>query len=401
MRWPEVELSDIAATQYGFTASASKEAIGPKFLRITDIVRPSINWDTVPFCKIDEASHEKYLLTPGDIVVARTGATTGYAKLIRDEVDAVFASYLVRFQITDRRALKGFIGLAMESNPYKSFIRSTVGGAAQPNANARMLAKFRVKLPPLSLQNRIVSVASAYDDLSRNNLRRIALLDEAARLLYREWFVHLRFPGHEHVKVVNGLPHGWRRESLSNLADDVSYGFTASADQQIEGPKFVRITDIVDGPIDWEHVPRCAISAEEQVRFLLSPGDIVVARTGATTGWARRVGRHEEPAVFASYLVRFQFSTKYRREIAAIYMQSDDYKAFIKANVGGAAQPNAGAKVLGSATVPVPTDALQDRFAELIAPMLDQIDILTDQNRKLAEARDLLLPRLMSGEIGV
>lgn len=277
----------------------------------------------------------------------------------------------------------------------------TINGATVNRIPLTRFPDTKVSIPNLAQQTAIADILSTYDELIENNRRRIALLEEAARLLYREWFVHFRFPGHEHVKVVDGLPQGWGRRTLYDVADDVSYGFTASADAQIDGPKFLRITDIVDGPINWSSVPRCSITEEDQQRFLLAPADIVVARTGATTGWARRVGRHAEPAVFASYLVRFRFSNTYRAELAAIYMQSDEYKAFIKANLGGAAQPNASAKVLGRASVPVPTPSLQDRFAESIRPLFDQIDVLMEQNQKLIQARDLLLPRLMNGEIAV
>lgn len=226
--------------------------------------------------------------------------------------------------------------------------------AAVPGVDRNVLHQLKVRAAEDRVQQKIVAVLSAYDDLIENNRRSIALLDETGRLLYREWFVHFRFPGHEHVGMRDGLPQGWERRTLTELADDVSYGFTASADADIDGPRFVRITDIVDGPINWSSVPRCPIAEKDQERFLLAPADIVVARTGATTGWARRIGRHEEPAVFASYLVRFRFSTMYAPALAAAYMQSEAYKAFVKSNLGGAAQPNASAKVLGRAPVPVP-----------------------------------------------
>jgi type I restriction enzyme S subunit len=273
--------------------------------------------------------------------------------------------------------------------------------AAVPGVDRNVLHLLQIRAIGKPKQREIASILSAYDDLIENNRRRIELLEEAARLLYREWFVYFRFPGHEHAKMLDGVPEGWERHTLSDLAVDVDYGFTASADPQIEGPKFLRITDIVNGPINWATVPRCSISEADQQRFLVAPADIVVARTGATTGWARRVGRHAEAAVFASYLVRFRFSNAYRPELAATYMQSAEYKAFVRANVGGAAQPNASAKVLGRAPVPVPTSLLQEQFAESVGPMLAQIDILTEQNQKLAQARDALLPRLMSGDIEV
>ncbi len=105
--------------------------------------------------------------------------------------------------------------------------------------------------------------------------------------------------------------------------------------------------------------------------------------------------------MFASYLVRFRFSERYNPQLATTYMQSEPYKAFVKANLGGAAQPNASAKVLANATVPVPPLLLQTLFGEGVRPMHGQIDTLVEQSQKLAQAHDLLLPRLMNGEIAV
>jgi type I restriction enzyme S subunit len=277
----------------------------------------------------------------------------------------------------------------------------TITGATVNRIPLTIFPDTEVSFPGLNEQTAIAETLTPYDDLIENNRQRIALLEEAARMLYREWFVLFHFPGHEHVKIIDCIPEGWERRTLAALAEDVSYGFTASADFETDGPKFLRITDIVDGPIEWDRVPRCSIPETKLEGFLLDAGDIVVARTGATTGWARRIGRLSERVVFASYLVRFRFGETYRPEIAATYMQSDSYKGFVKQNLGGAAQPNASAKVLGSAIVPVPPAKLQLDFATSVRPTLDQIDILMEQNQVLAKARDLLLPRLMKGEIAV
>jgi len=100
--WGKVSLENISKMQYGFTASAKEKLEGPKFLRITDIVKDNINWSTVPYCEIDENNYQKYKLGNGDIVIARTGATAGYAKLIKNPPSAVFASYLIRLKFNHR-----------------------------------------------------------------------------------------------------------------------------------------------------------------------------------------------------------------------------------------------------------------------------------------------------------
>lgn len=180
-----VSLADVSESiRYGYTASASSEDVGPKFLRITDIVPSSIDWDSVPHCEIEEPNVERFGLQVGDIVVARTGATVGYAKCIRTEVNAVFASYLVRFRIDPKKAEPAFVGIIAESEWYKSFVRSRINGAAQPNASAPVLGSFEFYLPPRSQQIRITQTISAYDDLIENNRRRMELLEASARHLY-------------------------------------------------------------------------------------------------------------------------------------------------------------------------------------------------------------------------
>ena len=229
--WQVVSLTDVSeSVRYGYTASASTDEIGPKFLRITDIVPQCISWHSVPYCERNERDLEKYLLQIGDIVVARTGATVGYAKQIRTPEHAVFASYLVRFRINSEIADPRFIGHLVESNLYKKYVKSQVGGAAQPNANAKVLGRFSFTLPPRRVQRRIADILSSYDDLIENNRRRIALLEQAARELHREWFVRLRFPGHENTRIVDGVPEGWQRVRLSDLVS-TQYGYTASANE--------------------------------------------------------------------------------------------------------------------------------------------------------------------------
>jgi type I restriction enzyme S subunit len=401
-RVPLTTLSEVCeSVRYGYTASASDLEVGPRFLRITDIVPDSIDWNSVPFCEIQDSDKERFAVAVGDIVVARTGATVGYAKLIREPMNAVFASYLVRFRVNTNQADPGFVGRLVESSIYKNFVKSRVGGAAQPNANAQVLGSFRFHLPSKPVQKRIAEVLSAYDDLIENNRRRIALLEEAARQLYREWFVRLRFPGHEHTPMANGVPKGWKETKLAYLCESIDYGYTASAEKEEIGPKFLRITDIVPEAIDWKSVPHCRIDEDRLPKFLLREGDIVIARTGATVGYAKRLHKRHPRAVFASYLVRVQLKSEVDNLMVGIFLESPDYKDYVKSRVGGAAQPNANAKVLTDAKIKLPTPSIQQSFRDAVEPIADEREILQVQNESLRAARDLLLPRLMSGEIAV
>jgi type I restriction enzyme S subunit len=181
----------------------------------------------------------------------------------------------------------------------------------------------------------------------------------------------------------------------------VNYGYTASASDEQIGPKFLRITDIVPSWIDWTTVPYCQIDDDKLERFRLRADDIVVARTGATVGYAKRLHKRHPESAFASYLVRFRLNENVDSLLVGTFVESDAFKAYVRSRVGGAAQPNANAQVLGAAELLIPTRGLQRQFREVVEPLVDQREILLLQNQKAREARDLLLPRLMAGDIPV
>ena len=141
------KLKDYSVMQYGYTETATTEPVGPKFLRITDIAQNYIDWNGVPYCPISEGNHEKYVLSEGDVVVARTGATVGYAKMVgRNIPDSVFASFLVRIRPIDDE-YRYYFGLAITSSEFLDFVQTNAGGSAQPQANPPLLGEFEFSIP--------------------------------------------------------------------------------------------------------------------------------------------------------------------------------------------------------------------------------------------------------------
>ncbi len=238
------------------------------------------------------------------------------------------------------------------------------------------LQNFPLHLPPLPLQRKITAILSAYDDLIENNRRRIEILEEMARSLYREWFVNFRFPGHEQVKMVDSelglIPEGWEVKPLSEVCERINYGYTAKAKAEPIGLNFLRITDIVPHLINWDSVPYCEISDKDIQKFRLEEGDIVIARTGATVGYAKRLNKRHPNSVFASYLVRLRINEQSNSHYIGVIVESDTYKDLIKANMSGVAQPQANAKVLTSFPVILPAKKLQDCFKDIVSDFFDQ-----------------------------
>lgn len=156
--WSATQIGQIADIAYGYTEKASFEEIGPKFLRITDIQDDGVNWTTVPFCRVSSKEHIRHRLLDGDIVFARTGATTGKSYLISNPPDAVCASYLIRLRLKDRAVSPEFVQLFFQTSAYWEAVNAGTSGSAQGGFNASKLAGLSIPLPPLEEQRRIVAV---------------------------------------------------------------------------------------------------------------------------------------------------------------------------------------------------------------------------------------------------
>ena len=141
------KLKDYSIMQYGYTETATAEPVGPKFLRITDIAQNYIDWTNVPYCPISKENYSKYVLSEGDVVVARTGATVGYSKMMGKKIpDSVFASFLVRIRPLDNE-YKYYLGLTITSAEFLKFVQTNAGGSAQPQANPPLLGEYELSIP--------------------------------------------------------------------------------------------------------------------------------------------------------------------------------------------------------------------------------------------------------------
>ena len=172
------KLKDYSVMQYGYTETATIEPVGPKFLRITDIAQNYIDWNDVPYCPINEKNHEKYVLSEGDVVVARTGATVGYAKMVgRNIPDSVFASFLVRIRPIDDE-YRYYFGLAITSAEFLDFVQTNAGGSAQPQANPPLLGEFELSIPNKQSLPEFNTKISAFLEVIESNEAEISKLHE-------------------------------------------------------------------------------------------------------------------------------------------------------------------------------------------------------------------------------
>lgn len=169
------------------------------------------------------------------------------------------------------------------------------------------------------------------------------------------------------------LPEGWVSARLAVIAESLTYGYTASAKVGSDGPRFLRITDLQNGRVDWNSVPTCQIGQGDVHKYSLHAGDIVFARTGATTGKSFLI-RSCPSAVFASYLIRLRLLSDINPAFLAYFFQTSDYWSFVSDNVAGIAQPNCNATKLSELKVAIPPSAEQKRLVEAIAALLSKVD---------------------------
>jgi len=266
------------------------------------------------------------------------------------------------------------------------FLKSVLTGtnsdkAAVPGVNRNDLHARRVRVTrDTGQQEAIASLLSTYDDLIENNRRRIQLLEKSARLLYREWFVRLRFPGHEDVKIIDGVPEGWEKKTLGELVE-IKKGKNITKDTANEGdvpvvaggltPAYFHDTSNAIGPV------------------------ITISASGANAGYVNIY--HEDIwASDCSYISKK--STDY---LYYYFLLLESKQKEISKLQRGAAQPHVYPKDLMGLTVISPPNRVVRYFGETISNAFLLIKNLTKQNKSLAKARDLLLPRLMNGEIAV
>jgi len=190
MIFTNMKLSEICVEiSYGYTASATDNNTGCKFLRITDIQGGYVDWNKVPFCEIESKDISKYQLIEGDIVIARTGNSTGENFIFQGKDNAVFASYLIRYRVNKEIANPYYIWLNLRSSNWWGFVSGAKSGSAQAGANAKVLGTFEIPIPDLQTQNKIADFFQHINNKIQLNTQINQTLEQIAQALFKSWFV--------------------------------------------------------------------------------------------------------------------------------------------------------------------------------------------------------------------
>lgn len=279
-------------------------------------------------------------------------------------------------------------------------------GSAVPSLSTEVLNKIEVSLPPLPTQKRIASILSAYDDLIENNLKRIKLLEETAQNIYKEWFVNFRFPNYENTPISQetGLPEGWKKGKVSDLCEVKSGYAFKSKDWESHGNPVVKIKNISNNTVDINDCDYVnAEVAKTAEKYELFEGDVLIAMTGATVGKVGLVPKIDKRIYLNQRVGLFRPFSEKQNNVYLIFsfFISENAQKQILNFAGGAAQPNISSTQISEVELYIGSDEILKMFENKINPIMHQIQILYNQNQKLKEARDILLPRLMNRTIEV
>ena len=400
MKWEKAAIKSVCKGIYdGPHATPPVSDTGAIFLGISNFSNGRLDLSDIRFISENDLPRWTKRVTPqaSDIVFSYEATLNLYA-VIPDGFRGCLGRRMALIRVDEKKVYYKFLYYYFYSDAWRVVIQeNTVLGATVDRIPLVKFPDFLIDLPPLVTQHRIADILSAYDNLIENNQKEIKLLEEATQRLYKEWFVDLRFPGYEDVKIVDGVPEGWKKDTIDSRIELLSgYAFKSSEFNDEGKYKIITIKNVKDGQFDGDNV-NCMINIPEKMpeHCKLVDGDILLSLTG-------NVGRvcivHGE-----NFLLNQRIAKLRSNNMAYTYCLFRSKDMFDNMNnlTNGVAQQNLSPIRTGKINIVFPTDALIQMFEKTVNPMLNKITVLNKSILSLSQARDRLLPKLMNGEIEV
>jgi type I restriction enzyme, S subunit len=323
-KWEVKRLGELSsAIQYGYTAKATTERIGPKLLRITDIQNDAVDWDAVPFCEISAKETKKYRLGKNDLLFARTGATVGKSYLIFGSIpESVFASYLIRVRLLDDVSPK-YVAYFFRSADYWRQITETQAGIGQPNVNGTKLAQIKIPVAPLDQQGLIVAEIE----------KQFSRLDEAVANLRRVKANLKRYKASVLKAAVEGKfasidPSGWTRTNLGAVLTTIEAGKSFKCEERLPNIReigVVKVSAVTWGTYDEEESKTCLDPDRIETRYFVKSGDFLFSRANTIQLVGRCVIAQKvtRKVMLSDKILRFHFSDTVVPHWVLYWLQSD------------------------------------------------------------------------------
>lgn len=380
MKWEKVAIKDICTGIYdGPHATPPLSDTGAIFLGISNFNNGRLDFSDIRYISEDDLPKWTKRVIPqkNDIVFSYEATLNLYA-IIPEGFRGCLGRRMALLRVDETKADYKFLYYYFYSDTWRATVNENIVlGATVDRIPLIKFPDFPVELPPLETQHRIADILSAYDDLIENNQKQIKLLEEAAQRLYKEWFVNLRFPGHENTKIVDGVPEGWSRTNINGILT------------------FHRGYDLTKNEMKAGRYP--VIGSTSIIGY---HNEFKIKGPGIVTGRSGSLGKYQLVwDDFWPHNTSLYISNYKGHNIFFVYslLQTVDFASL---NNGGAI-PTLNRNVLSNIEVIEPEKKLQDVFAKIAEPQYQKIKNLEKQNDRLKTARDLLLPKFMSGEVEV
>ncbi len=408
MSWEKVKLGDIAASvQTGPFGSQLHQSdyseFGTPVVMPKDMIGGKILEDSIARVEEQHVNRlSRHKVNVGDILYARRGDVGKCALVTENEKGWLCGTGCLKVTIDFSKANPKFVFYQLQKLETVGWVEKHAVGATMLNLNTGILESIPIELPKLNEQNKIVDILSAYDNLIENNQKQIKLLEEAAQRLYKQWFIDLRYPGHETTPIVDGLPEGWSITKIQDVCDNIGAGGTPSRSQKAFWQ---------DGNIDW-------FKTQELCDCWLFESSEKISEEGLKRSAAKMFPANSIlMAIYASpTLGRLGILTKKAcSNQAALCLQADESKVsnywlYLKlfelrdrfnSIARGAGQQNISGIIVKETEIALPPYSIMQKFTELVKPFFEKQRILQLQNISLTKTRDRLLPKLMNGELEV
>lgn len=397
--WKKVKLGELYEVHNGLSKGRQFFGSGYPFLTFSTVFN---NWflpkELDSLVQSSDKEREACSIRKGDVFITRTSETMdelGMSSVaLRDYPNATYNGFTKRLRPITDKVIPEYIGYYLRSPKFRvKFMAFSSMTTRASLANGDLLG-MEVELPSKEVQQRIATILSRYDSLIENYQKQIKLLEEAAQRLYKEWFVDLHFPDHENTVIVDGVPDGWEKKPVKTIIELQSgYAFKSSAFMEDGIYKIVTIKNVKDGAFDGENVSKIASIPEKMPKHcILEDGDILLSLTGNVGRVCIVVGKN--------YLLNQRVAKLKSIFKAYTYCLFRSRDMFIDVNnlANGAAQQNVSPIKIGEMKILIPENKLLNEFEKESSNYISEVIAFQSQIRLLTEARDRLLPKLMSGE---
>lgn len=339
---------------------------------------------------------QRHQVCAGNLMVARKGDVRKCVYITENENGWLTGSDCLKVALNENVCFPKYIYYQLRSPYIGRWLEQISIGATMPSINTGLLSGIEMYLPSLEIQRRIADILSAYDDLIENNRKQIKLLEEAAQRLYKEWFVDLRFPGHEHTKIMDGVPDGWEKSTVASVSSVLRRGISPRYNEN--GKSIV---------INQKCIRQTVVTFDESRRqekpypedLNLQDSDTVICSTGAgTLGRVGQIFGDYSDTTFDSHVTLIRAKEGFEKQY--LFQSLKARQTYLMGmGKGSTNQLELSRGTIQDLDIHIPSKKVLNQFEQVAQPMHDKISVISKSILQLQTVRDRLLPKLMSGEI--